>query len=204
MYSIRKPVSIYVDDIVKAFHENLCKDLLELHAGKCNSPNDCIKKTTDDSLCNSCKHWFKKLEASHENGNNPSWYENCNSAKWSEDHWEVAKFFMPALIRSPVEDAESTDLSSLLNVLEFMKDDAFLGKARVNVELVRKLRSRVKNVWVHAPEQEFTDDEKEKSFSTASKFLEDLEKVRPNTETTKCLEILKRLKTSRFIVQTNN
>ena len=58
---------------------------------------------------------------------------------------------MPALILSPVEDAESTDLSSLLNVLEFMKDDAFLGKTRVNVELVRKLRSRVKNVWVHAP-----------------------------------------------------
>jgi hypothetical protein len=111
---------------------------------------------------------------------------------------------MPALILNPVEDAESTDLSSLLNVLEFMKDDAFLGKARVNVELVRKLRFRVKNVWVHAPEQEFTDDEKEKSFSTASKFLEDLEKVRPNTENTKCLEILKGLKTSRFIVQTNN
>ena len=85
-----------------------------------------------------------------------------------------------------------------------MKDDAFLGKARVNVELVRKLRSRVKNVWVHAPEQEFTDDEKEKSFSTATTFLQDLEKVRPNTETTKCLELLKRLKTSRFIVQTNN
>jgi hypothetical protein len=86
-----------------------------------------------------------------------------------------------------------------------MKDDAFLGKARVNVELARKLRSRVKNVWVHAPEQEFTDDEKEKSFSTASKFLEDLEKVRPNTKTQSgCMELLKRLKTSRFIVQTNN
>ncbi|CAB3989385.1 Hypothetical predicted protein [Paramuricea clavata] len=202
MYSIRKPVSSYVDEIIKAFHENLSKTLL--HAGKCNSPDDCIKKTTDDGLCNSCKHWFKELEASHENGNNPSWYENCNSAKWSEDHWEVAKFFMPALILSPVEDAESTDLSSLLNVLEFMKDDAFLGKTRVNVELVRKLRSRVKNVWVHAPEQEFTDDEKEKSFLTATKFLEDLERVCPNTENTQCLEVLKRLKTSRFIVQTNN
>jgi hypothetical protein len=71
-----------------------------------------------------------ELKTSHEKGNNPSWHKNCKSAEWSENHWEVAKFFMPAFGAnlSSTKDAESSDLSSLLNVLEWMKDVAFLGK----------------------------------------------------------------------------
>ena len=191
--SIQKPISIYVDEIVKAFHEKLCKDF-----GKCSSPDDCKKKTKPSDLCKSCKCWFKKLEASHEKSNNPSWHKNCKSAEWSEDHWEVAKFFMPALGSnlSSTKDAESTDLSSLLNVLEWMKDVAFLGKVRVSVGLVRKLRSQVRNTWAHAPKQKFTDDEKAESFSIATDFLEDLEKVFSHAENAQCVEHLEHLKTS--------
>ena len=194
--SIQRPISIYVDEIVKAFHEKLCKDLLPV--GKCKSPEDCNKKTKGGDLCKSCKCWFKKLEASYKKGNNPSWHKNCKSASWSEDHWGVAKFFMPALGSnlSSTKDAESTDLSSLLNVLEWMKDGAFLGKVRVSVDLVRKLRSQVRNTWAHAPQQELGDDEKVESFSIATDFLEDLEKVFSHAENAKCLEHLKHLKTS--------
>jgi hypothetical protein len=86
-----------------------------------------------------------------------------------------------------------------------MRDDAFLGKARVNVDLVRKLRSRVKLFgYMHQNKNLLMTKKRKVSQLSATKFLEDLEKVRPNTETTKCLDILKRLKTSRFIVQTNN
>ena len=129
--SIQKPISIYVDEIVKAFHEKLCKDILPV--GKCTSPDDCNEETDDRKLCTSCKSWFKVLKDSHEKGKNPSWHKNCKSAQWSEDHWEMAKYFMPPLGSnlSTVKDAESTDLSSLLNVLEWMKDAAFLGKTRV-------------------------------------------------------------------------
>ena len=73
----------------------------------------------------------------------------------------------------------STDLSSLLNVLEWLKDPVFLGKPRVKVDLVGKL--------------ELTDDKKNEGFSIAIDFLEDLEKV-SNTENTKYLEYLKHLK----------
>ena len=97
---------------------------------------------------------------------------------------------------STVKDAESTDLSSLLNVLEWMKDGAFLGKTRLNVDLVRKLRSQVRNTWAHAPQQELTNDETAEGFSIATDFLEDLEKVWSNAESGKCLEHLKRLKTN--------
>ena len=194
--SIRKPISIYVDDIVRAFHKTLCKDLL--HVGKCTSPEDCSKSTKDSNLCKSCKCWLKKLEASHEKGKNPSWHKNCKSARWSEDHWEVAKYFMPppGSNLNTVKDANSTDLPSLLNVLEWMKDAAFLGKTRANVDLVRKLRSQVRNTWAHAPQQVLTDDEKSEGFSIATDTLKDLENVCPNTENVKCLEHLEYLKTN--------
>jgi hypothetical protein len=194
--SIQKPISTYVDKIVKPFHEKLCKDLLP--AGNCSGPEDCKKKTKSSDLCKSCKYWFDKLEASHEKGGNRSWHKNCNCAEWSKDHWEVAKFFMPALGSnfSSTKDAESTDLSSLLGVLESMKDEAFLGKVRVSVDLMRKCRSQVRNTWVHAPKQEFSDDEKAESFSIATEFLEDLEKVFPHAENAQCLENLQHLKTS--------
>ena len=105
---------------------------------------------------------------------------------------------MPALGSnlSTVKDAQSTDLSSLLNVLEWMKDEAFLGKTRVNVDLVRKLRSQVRNTWAHAPQQELTDDETAEGFPIATDFLKDLEKIWSNAESGKCLEHLEKLKTS--------
>ena len=191
--SIRKPVSIYVDEIVEAFHKKLRTDLLSV--GKCTNPADCNTKTDERKLCKSCKCWLKELKDSHEKGKNPSWNKNCNSSQWSEHPWEVAKYFMPALGSnlSTVKDAESTDLPSLLNVLEWMKDAAFLGKTRVNVDLVRKLRSQVRNTWAHAPQHELTDDEKKESFSIAVDFLEDLENVGPNSENSNCSKYLEHL-----------
>ena len=108
---------------------------------------------------------------------------------------------MPALGSnlSSTKNAESTDLSSLLNVLEWMKDGAFLGKTRVSVDLVRKLRSQVRNTWAHAPQQELGDDEKDESFSIATAFLEDLKKVFSHAENAQCLEHLEHLKTRGFI-----
>ena len=169
-----------------------------LSTGKCTNPADCNTKTDDRKLCTSCKRWFIKLKDSHEKGKNPSWHKNCRSARWSEDHWEVAKYFMPALGSnlSSVKDAESTDLSSLLSVIEWMKDAAFLGKTRVSVDLVKKLRSQVRNTWAHAPQHELTEQEKTKGFSIATEFLKDLENVCPNTKTAKCSEHLKYLKTN--------
>ena len=169
-----------------------------LSIGKCTNPADCVTKTDDRKLCKSCKCWFKELKDSHEKGKNLSWHKNCKSAQWSEDHWEVAKYFMPALGSNltTVKDAESTDLPSLLNVIEWMKDAAFLGKTRVNVDLARKLRSQVRNTWAHAPQQKLTDYKKAEGFSIAIEFLKDLENVCPNTENSNCLEHLKYLNTN--------
>ena len=95
------------------------------------------------------------------------------------------------------KDAESTDLSSLLNVLEWLNNTGFLGKTRVNVDHVRKLRSEVRNTWAHASRQELTDDKKNEGFSIAFDFLGDLEKAFPNAENRTCLEDLEQLKEKR-------
>ena len=98
--------------------------------------------------------------------------------------------------RNTVNDAESTELSSLLNVLEWMKDDVFPGKTRVNVNVVRELRSGVRNTWAHSPKQELSDQQKEDYFKIAFDFLEDLKKVFPrrSTEIEQSIQSLKNLK----------
>ena len=202
--SIQKPISIYVNEIIQALHEKLHKDLHLV--AKCSTPEDCNEKTKPRDLCKSCKSWFDKINDLHENSNNPKWrdkannnpkwHKNCKSAEWPEDHWEVAKFFMSDLGSNltTMKDAESTDISSLLNVLEWMKDGAFLGKTRVDVDLVRKLRSEVRNTWAHAPQQKLNDDEMAQSFSIAIDFLEDLVKIWSHAENGKCSECLEHLK----------
>ena len=193
--SIQEPLSIYVDETVQALHTKLRKDLLGV--GKCSTPEDCNKKTKPSDLCKSCNSWFMKLAASHEKGNNLSWHKNCTSAKWPEDHWEVAKFFMPALGSnlSTVNDAESTDISSLLNVLEWMNNGAFLSKTRIDVNLAKKLRSEVRNSSAHNPQQKIQDKKTKEDFTTAIEFIKELERVWPgHAETQKCLENLENLR----------
>jgi hypothetical protein len=56
--------------------------------------------------------------------------------------------------KGTVKDSGSTDMSSLLNVLEWMNDAIFFPDKRVDLDLVRKLRSGVRNTWAHAPNQE--------------------------------------------------
>ena len=58
-------------------------------------------------------------------------------SKWPIDVWEVVKFFIPALGNnmSTVKNAESTDLS-FFYILKWMKDVAFGGDRRADVDLV--------------------------------------------------------------------
>jgi hypothetical protein len=193
---IQGPTSTYVDHIVKEFHTNLCEDF-EKNC-MCNR-KDCKRVTSSCDLCTSCQNWWlTKLKTWHKKGGNPSWSKNCDGEKWYDNHWEVAKYFMPALgnNRDTVKDAESTELASLLNVLEWTKDDVFPGKTRVNVDLVRDLRSNVRNTWAHAPKQELNDEQKEEFFEIAANFLEDLKKVFPSksTEIEQSIENLENLK----------
>ena len=95
--------------------------------------------------------------------------------------------------KSHVKNAKSTDLSSLLNVLEWMVDVAFGGCRRVQLNLVKDLRSKVRNAWAHASNQEMTEAVLKEAFEIANKFLADLDEVFPDEETKKCMKEIKLL-----------
>ena len=198
---IRKPVASYTEQIVKKWHGQLCQECIAF--GQCVNPRDCLKKKKSHYLCSSCKGWFKKLAASHRNNDKSrlKWRQNCDTSKWPFDAWEVSKFFMPTLgnNKSTVTNAESTDLSSLLHVLEWMKDAAFGSDRRVDLNLVKKLRSEVRNAWAHSPKQEMTDVELNNAFEIAVKFLDDLNAVFSHVDTQKCVDDIQFLKANGII-----
>ena len=193
---IRKPVAFYTGQIVKNWHAKLCC----LLKGGCANPIMCEKETVHKKLCHSCNQWYKELAKWHQKANKRQikWRENCDTSKWPVDPWEVAKFFMPILghNKGTVKDAESTDLSSLLNVLEWMDDVVFYPDKRVDLDLVRKLRSGVRNPWAHSPNQELTDADLNNAFDTANKILADLDIVFSCNEVKKCIKGIKFVQTN--------
>ena len=56
-----------------------------------------------------------------------------------------------------VKDAESTDLSSLLNVLAWMEDAVFAPDKRVDRNLLIQLRSQARNPRTRAPDQKLNE-----------------------------------------------
>jgi hypothetical protein len=160
----------------------------------------CEKETAHKKLCHSCNQWYKELAKWHRKKGKRQikWHENCDTSKWPVDPWEVAKFFMPILghNKGTVKDAGSTDLSSLLNVLEWMNDVIFFPDKRVDLDLVRELRSGVRNLWAHSPNQELTDAGRNNAFDTANKILADLDIVFSCIEVKKCIKDIKFVQTS--------
>ncbi|CAB3990606.1 E3 ubiquitin- ligase DZIP3 [Paramuricea clavata] len=192
---IRKPVALYTGQIVKNWHAKLCC----LLKGGCANPIMCEKETVHKKLCHSCNQWYQELAKWHKKPNKRQikWRENCDTSKWPVDPWEVAKFFMPFLgdNKGTVKDADSTDLSSLLNVLEWMDDVIFSPDRRVDLDLVRKLRS-VRNSWAHSSHQELTDADLNNAFDTANKILADLAIVFSCYEVKKCIKDIKFVQTN--------
>jgi tetratricopeptide (TPR) repeat protein len=187
---IKEPVTLYTSEVIKKWHAKLCSNPSLSSLRGCTNPTVCPQKTNPSNLCPSCKGWYDELAESHQNRDKRkiSWHQNCNPLEWRVDPWEVAKFYMPVLgdNKNTVKDAESTDLSSLLNVLFWIKDAAF-DPRRVDLNFVEELR-KVRNDWAHAPKQELTDTNLNDAFDTAKKFVDDLDKVFSLPEVQKCLK----------------
>ena len=192
---IRQPVVTYTDNIIKEWHAKLAEKLISFQ--RCTYPGNCLTSKKPSDLCHSCNGWYENLASLHRNPNKfqIKWRQNCDTSKWLDDAWEVAKFFMFTLgdNKNTVKDAESTDLSSLLNVLEWTEDAAFGGSRRVDLNLVKELRSKVRNAWAHAPKQEMTDTDSNNAFKIAIDFLIDLDKVFSSTEIKECMTKIQHL-----------
>ena len=191
---IKEPVALYTSQIVENWHVKLRS---RLPSGECANLAVCQTERNPGFLCFSCKGWYDEIAKFHQNKKKQqiNWRENCDTSKWPDDPWEVAKFFMPALgdNKITVKDAESTDLSSLLNVLAWMKNAVFAPDRRVDLNLVTKLRSKVRNPWAHAPNQELTEAILNDAFDIANKFFADLDKVFSFPEVKECIKDIKDL-----------
>ena len=190
---IKEPVALYTSQIVENWHAELCS---RLPSGGCTNRAVCQTKKNSSYLCLSCKGWYDELAKFY--GNNDkrqiNWRENCNTSKWPVDPWEVAKFFMPILgdNKKNIKDAKSTDLSSLLNVLAWMKNVAFAPLDRhVDLNLVTKLCSEVRNPWAHAPNQELPEAILNDAFGIANKFVTDLDKAFSFPKFKECIKDIK-------------
>ena len=189
---IKKPVASYTSQVLQEWQDTKS-------FGICTNSADCEMQKDPTKLCHCCKQWFDELCNSHLKPTKSKWRENCNPSMWSTDSWEAAKFFMSILgdSKSTVKDAESTDLGSLLNVLEWMKDSVFPKGVRVDRNCVKNLRSKVRNqLWAHAPNQEITQSDRDEAFDIATDFVADLDKVFPCDEVKKCMQDVKNLKTN--------
>ena len=62
---------------------------------------------------------------------------------------------------------------------------------RVNLNLVRRLRSEVRNPWAHAPNQELPESILKDAFDIANKFVADLDKVFSFPEIKECIKDIK-------------
>ena len=189
---IKEPVALYTSKIIKEWHAKLpCLSL-----PPCTVPGVCQTKKNPHNLCLSCKGWYDELAKSHQSKDKRKikWHENCDTSQWPNDPWEVAKFFMPVLgkNKTTVIDANSTDLSSLLNVLEWTKDVVFAPDRRVNRNLVTQLRE-TRNSWAHAPGQTLPDSFLNDAFDIAKKFVSDLDIVFSRNEVKECQEFIKLL-----------
>ena len=186
---IKEPVALCTSQIVENWHEEMCSRLL---SGECTNPAVCQTKTNPGYLCLSCKRWYDELAKSYRNNDKQQikWRENCDTSKWPVDPWEVAKFFMPILgdNKKNIKDAKSTGLSSLLNVLTWMKNAAFAPDIHVDLNLVTKLCSEVRNPWAHAPNQELPEAILIDAFDIANKFVADLDKVFSHHKFRECIE----------------
>ncbi|XP_028396945.1 uncharacterized protein LOC114520812 [Dendronephthya gigantea] len=193
---IKEPVALYTGQIIKEWHMQLCSDL----PGQCSSPDSCKTKKKPNDLCSFCKKWYDELAKCHQKDDEgqftSTWEENCDATSWPKDPWEVAKFFMPVLgdKRVTIKDVDSTDLSSLLDVLSRMEDAAFVSGKHLDCHLVEELCSKVRNPWTLAAKRELADTFLNDAFDIVSNFATELEKVFSCDVVKKCIEDISDLK----------
>ena len=188
---VKKPVASYTSQVVQKWHSTKL-------FGICTSAANCKTQKDPTKLCRCCKQWYDELRKSHRKPGKSEWRKNCDPSMWSTDWWEAAKFFMSILgdNKSTVRDAKSTDLGSLLNVLEWTKDPVFAPDRRVDRNCVVNLRSKVRNLWAHAPNQEMTQSDRDQAFKIATDFVTDLDKVFPFAEVKNCMQDVKNIETN--------
>jgi hypothetical protein len=132
------------------------------------------------TLPNNVPAWKSHLENDHRSTDKRkiSW-SNSNNTQWLTvgASWEIAKIFMAPLgpRRLDVVNAKTTDISGLLNVLEWSPRGTN-GIFNTGVDLSKIVDARsARNLWAHAPSLQVSDVDKVDAFASLTSLLQDSE-----------------------------
>ena len=123
--------------------------------------------------CATCVTWEKELKRHHTSGRPKICWDNSDRTQWGSPTgaWEIGKVFMPTLggRKKDVVDAETTDISGLLNLLEWCP---FINPPTSRTVLT-SARDECRNRWAHAPKQEIQDADLKTIFGHLNNLLND-------------------------------
>ena len=122
--------------------------------------------------CASCVTWEAELTRLHLAPRPRICWNNSDRKQWGSPTaaWEIAKLYMPTLGGRKVDvvNAETTDTSGLLNLLEWCP---FINP-RVSCTVLTSAREG-RNHWAHAPKQELEDTDVSTIFGQLNGLLSD-------------------------------
>jgi hypothetical protein len=132
------------------------------------------------TLPNNVPAWKSHLENAHRSRDKRkmSW-RNSDNTQWLTvgAPWEIAKVFMAplGLRKLDVVNAKTTDISGLLNVLEWSPRGTN-GMFNTGVDLSKIAVARsARNLWAHAPLLRVSDADKVDAFASLTSLLQDPE-----------------------------
>ena len=123
------------------------------------------------SKCATCATWKKELKRLHKSRRPKIFWNNSDRQQWGSPAgaWEIAKVFMPTLgkRKTDVIDANTTDISGLLNLLKW--SPVIVPPIKQNV--LDEVQDKCRNRWTHAPDQELSDTDVKTIFGLLRSLL---------------------------------
>ncbi|XP_029580966.1 uncharacterized protein CXorf38 homolog isoform X1 [Salmo trutta] len=151
LLKLREGLHPFTDTEMRSFHRNLVTRNPGLRR-PCRS--GCSSKGNQlYSLCVVCTEWRTVILRHHTNPRGMVNWGNCRPPLWYQDHWELAKAYMPRG-QAGVKGAALCDASALLNLLNFCSHFNYVDQhcvrevIRCRNELMHSCEMRVCDQWM--------------------------------------------------------
>ncbi|XP_024246933.1 uncharacterized protein CXorf38 homolog isoform X2 [Oncorhynchus tshawytscha] len=151
LLKLREGLHPFTDSEMRSFHGNLVTRNPGLRQ-PCRS--GCRPRGNQlYSVCVVCTEWRNVILRHHTNPRGMVNWGNCRPPLWNQDHWELAKAYMPRG-QAGVKGAELCDASALLNLLNFCSHFNYVDQhcvrevIRCRNELMHSCEMRVCDQWM--------------------------------------------------------
>ncbi|XP_014046988.2 uncharacterized protein CXorf38 homolog isoform X1 [Salmo salar] len=151
LLKLREGLHPFTDTEMRSFHRNLVTRNPGLRR-PCRS--GCRSKGNQlYSVCVVCAEWRTVILRHHTNPRGMVNWGNCRPPLWYQDHWELAKAYMPRG-QAGVKGAALCDASALLNLLNFCSHFNYVDQhcvrevIRCRNELMHSCEMRVCDQWM--------------------------------------------------------